>query len=447
MGTVADDGAASRRGPVALLPWGQVIEDFLEPIGLDVEGFIEEMGGGWLFGYVDALRTASVGAVLCCVSSSVTRPTRRIHSATGAPLWLLPAGRAWRTARRRVDDAYAWSARGAGGARCGIDRAHATAAHHALPWLATPLRSLARVLRAERCTAVLCQEYEDSALRSLCRARTGDAPAGVRFVPGRRGFTDSARAATRRCAIRAAAGLIIGSSAEAERVQRKYAPDPARVAIIPNPLDLSAWPAGDRPRARRELAISPHAGVVAWHGRVDIDRKGLDVLCDAWLRVSAARPGRALVLLLCGSGPDAETLRDLLRGAGPVDVRWHDAYVVDRTPIRAHLAAADVGVLPSRHEGFAVALAEMMASGRRGRRERRSRRRRSPAARPGRRRSGGHARRRDRARRGARRAARRPGLRARGRPPSTCTAETLAPERIGAQLAAALTRCASPARP
>lgn len=79
---------------------------------------------------------------------------------------------------------------------------------------------------------------------------------------------------------------------------------------------------------------------------------GLDVLVASW---------RRRLLLLVGDG--AEELRaQLVTLSG--DVGWHDHYVTDRATIREHLAAADVAVLPSRHEGFSVALLEAMASGR-----------------------------------------------------------------------------------
>jgi starch synthase len=366
VGAAGRDGAAPA---VAIVPWGQVIEDYLDAIGLDVDGFTEEMGGGWLFGYVDALVTTGVRSVLVCVSRSVTRPERRIHGATGAALWLLPPTPAWRWARTLVADPYAWSPSqavrdrdGEGAGASAVRRRAALLAHHALPWLATPPRLLARVLREEGCRALLCQEYEDARFDTcVALGRVVGVPVFGAFQGGDASRTPLERR-TRRRAVRSAAGLVVGSAPEATRLRHTYGVPASRIAAVPNPLDLAAWPVGDRAAARAELGLAPDAGVVAWHGRVELDRKGLDVLAEAWARITAARPGRALHLLLCGTGPDSPLLRARLGGAPSVD--WHDEYVLDRTIIRTRLAAADVGVLPSRHEGFPVALAEMMAGGR-----------------------------------------------------------------------------------
>ena len=100
-----------------------------------------------------------------------------------------------------------------------------------------------------------------------------------------------------------------------------------------------------------------------WHGRVDIRRKGLDVLLEAWRRICAERPREDLLLVLVGSGVDAKTLgRDIERTHVP-KLRWIRDYVLDKMRIRQYLSAANVYVLPSRHEGFPVAPLEAMACG------------------------------------------------------------------------------------
>jgi starch synthase len=51
---------------VALFPWGDVVEEFLDPIGLRLEDFVERMTGGWLFGYAAALRRAGHSPMIVC---------------------------------------------------------------------------------------------------------------------------------------------------------------------------------------------------------------------------------------------------------------------------------------------------------------------------------------------------------------------------------------------
>jgi starch synthase len=106
------------------------------------------------------------------------------------------------------------------------------------------------------------------------------------------------------------------------------------------------------------------AAVACWHGRIDIRRKGLDILVQAWKRVCEERPDADLRLLLCGGGAGNDKLRKLMEEADLRGVHWHEGYTTDRAIVRRQLAASDLFVFPSRHEGFAVAPMEAMACGR-----------------------------------------------------------------------------------
>ena len=335
-------GARASSPIVALLPWGDTIEDFLDPIAVSFEAFRDEMTGGWLFGYVEALARAGVGTVLVCVSARVAEAERHVHRPTGAPLWVLPAPAAFRLARR-------WRPRSSPGAAS---------------YLATPPRALARVLRRENCSAVLCQEYEYPRFDAcVVVGRMLGLPVFATFQGGSEQTTRLERP-LRPWALRASAGLIVASRVEEARLRKRYRLGSARIARVFNPLDVSRWRALDRVSARAELGIPAAARVVAWHGRIDLQRKGLDLLVEAWAQVCRERPRADLRLRLLGTGPDTQALRTCIAAAPDArGIEWRDAYVVDIDKIRRHLAAADVYVLPSRHEGFAVAPVEAMACG------------------------------------------------------------------------------------
>ncbi len=355
--TRAEHGARPIRR-VALLPWGDVIEDFLAGLGMTFSQFCEEMTGGWLFGYVEALRRARIEAVIVCVSSEVDVVTRRTHRPTGAPVCVLPAPAAYRRLRRHMRDPLATTADETFG-RLRVPLL-ASALKDVASYLATPPRLLARALRSEGCEGILCQEYEYPRF-DVCVSvgRLVGCPVFGVFQGGSFQVSRLERV-VRPLAVRGARGLVIGAAEETARVRVRYGSQ-TPIARIGNPLDLDLWHAGDRAAARAALGIPAAARVVAWHGRVDVRRKGLDVLLDAWQRLSGERPERDLRLILVGSGHDADRFRSLLDGRGPRAVHWHDAYVRDPSLIRCHLSAADVYVLPSRHEGFPVALLEAMA--------------------------------------------------------------------------------------
>ena len=163
--------------------------------------------------------------------------------------------------------------------------------------------------------------------------------------------------------LRQSAGLIIASSVEAKRVHQLYGIAGKKISSIFNPVDLAEWRPGSQADARRTLGITEGARVAVWHGRIDIRVKGLDILLEAWQQVCAARPGRDLLLLMVGSGRDAQEFDAEISRRGRTQIRWIRDYVLSRVAMREYLNAADVYAFPSRHEGFPLAPLEAMACG------------------------------------------------------------------------------------
>ena len=346
---------------VALLPWGHTLEDFLDGVGVSFDQFCTEMSGGWLFGYVGALQFAGIQVTIFCFSSQTRVTASRPHQPTGAEICLIPANQSYRWMRRFFSNPYAWETdKMFSGSK--LPKAAKRLFRHLLPYLATPW-SLGGELRRRGIDIILCQEYEYArfdvvtAFGSLLHLPV--------FATFQGGDWQSSRLEkiTRPWAVTHCAGLIIGPGSEAARVEAEYRVAPGKIARLPNPLDLTKWQPTPQVEARETLGLPLTSRIAISHGRIDIFRKGLDSLLDAWSRLREANPGLDWRLVLIGSGDDASKFRSMLGGRSDSSVLWIDRYLRDQPLIRTWLSAADVYVMASRHEGFPVAPLEGMACG------------------------------------------------------------------------------------
>ncbi|MEP6811388.1 MAG: glycosyltransferase family 4 protein [Actinomycetota bacterium] len=355
MNRLAATGSTSDAPTLALLPWGDLFEDWLDSLGVGLPEFRESFMGSWMFGWVEALQRAGVRTVIVAVTTRVEEPLRIEHGPTGATMYLLPPT----TAYRRI---AAHMAREGLHGRRDLRSLGAAALAQIAPYLATPPLALRKVLREEHCVAVVCQEYESPRFDVL--VAIGLILRRPVYATFQGGDYQSSRLEryVRPQAMRRAAGLVIAPAAEARRVTARYGVPEARLARVFNPVDTTFWQAEDRHVARAALRIPLDATLVVWHGQFH-PRKGLDVLVRAWARVRADRPGRDVRLLLVGAGD--ETGRELLErsASGAEGLELVEEWVVDRARIRRYLSAADIYAFPSRHEGLPVAPIEAAACG------------------------------------------------------------------------------------
>jgi starch synthase len=317
---------------IALFPWGEVIEEFLDPIGLRLEDFVERMTGGWLFGYAAALRSVGHRPMIVCASERASGVSCYRHAGTGTPIWVAPSKRS-----RDGKSAAAKSLR---------------------IWAATPLAAFREILALTGCHLLLVQEYEYARFDALALlARRMNIPLYATFQGGDRTLSWTERLA-RRASLRACAGLIIASTAERKRLAHAYGHIRLNIADVANPIDEQEWQGIERGEARDRLGLPRHSFIAVNHGRIDIRRKGLDVLLAAW---SAFGRDASSELVIIGSGQDREAFANLLSRSDLPNVRWLSSYTLDRSLIRCWLSAADVYVSASRIEGMPVAPLEAMA--------------------------------------------------------------------------------------
>jgi glycosyltransferase involved in cell wall biosynthesis len=146
--------------------------------------------------------------------------------------------------------------------------------------------------------------------------------------------------------------LTISREIEAELAAEGI--DPARCRFLPNGVDTHIYqPVNDKMKREIRAALGlPEGYICLYSGRL-APEKGLDVLLNAWNKISSRHPQAHLLLL--GSGPQEAALKEM---AGERVI--FGGYVPDPC---LFYQACDLFVLPSLTEGLSNAMLEAMACG------------------------------------------------------------------------------------
>lgn len=146
-----------------------------------------------------------------------------------------------------------------------------------------------------------------------------------------------------------------------DRFFLKYGADPRRMYRVPYTPDYDAYTTVDLARLqefRDRFGLSPQRRYFSYCGRL-VAKKRVDLLIDAFARLAADRP--EWDLLIVGDG----TLREELRQRVPEQIRSRVVWTgfLERDDLIRSYRAADVLVLPSDKEPWALVVQEAMAAG------------------------------------------------------------------------------------
>ncbi len=164
-----------------------------------------------------------------------------------------------------------------------------------------------------------------------------------------------------RTAYEDATGIIAVSAGMRADILRAYPQiDPAKVSVVHNGIDLSAFQSASNPDLVRSLGINPDARSVVFVGRIT-QQKGLPYLLKA-----ARELPRDVQLVLCAGAPDTPQIQaevtalveelQKLRG----NVIWVEKHL-SRAELIAVLSSATVFACPSIYEPLGIVNLEAMA--------------------------------------------------------------------------------------
>jgi glycosyltransferase involved in cell wall biosynthesis len=149
--------------------------------------------------------------------------------------------------------------------------------------------------------------------------------------------------------------VIVPSRYSAGVAAEVYAVPPARIAVVPEPIDLAEW--------RRRFAGAPRraggAPTVLAVARM-YARKRLADLVTASARLAGRIPG--VRVRIVGDGPESARLRALAVGLGLGGTVTFLGEIT-RSALAVEYVSADCFCLPTVQEGFGLAFTEAMAAG------------------------------------------------------------------------------------
>ena len=150
----------------------------------------------------------------------------------------------------------------------------------------------------------------------------------------------------------AKAAAIAGIGSDAVDAYRELFPS-KRIFNIPYFCDLAAFRSATAERSKKKNMID-----VLFSGQL-IERKGVDLLIGAFALIADKYPSMRLQLV--GTGPDEDALKETI----PPNLRDRVLFRGFQQPdaLPQIFAAADVFVLPSRHDGWGVVVNEALGAG------------------------------------------------------------------------------------
>jgi glycosyltransferase involved in cell wall biosynthesis len=158
------------------------------------------------------------------------------------------------------------------------------------------------------------------------------------------------------------AHCVVAISDDIANLLKRIEPPLLRILSIPNAADLELYepiPGDEREQLRKRLGFPVGSTIVLYVGRLS-RAKGLMMMLEAWLTVSAAHPSTLLVMVGSGKGSWDDCEGEIVEYIRRHDLGARVTLTGQSDRVHEYLQAADVFVSPSDYEGFSLTLVEAL---------------------------------------------------------------------------------------
>ncbi|WP_084654496.1 glycosyltransferase [Paenibacillus zanthoxyli] len=313
---------------------------FVKGLGISEREYVESYHNDFSFDYARLLREHGIKTTIYNFTKTGSKARTYRHKVVDCTVKFIPVNAAY-----RLYDRIPFSKR-------------TPALKFVSQYISTIQPDLAQILKGDGIDVIYAQEYASGRFERLAGvAKHLSLPIIAAYHGGSiPGFLMPIKRRT----LRQAAYLTTLNEDEHRSMQLSLPEMKDRIRIIPNFVNRSIFHREDREEARRALGLDANSRYIITVGRLDEHQKAHSLLVEA---VKTLGDFPDLKVLIAGSGPDEQELRQRISAAGLEDKIILLGSVRDKNELRHYYNASELFVLPSRYEGLPLVLLEAGACG------------------------------------------------------------------------------------
>lgn len=244
-------------------------------------------------------------------------------------------------------------------AYCAIPHSHRTPiGKFASQYLSTMQNRLAEILREDGINLIYAQEYASGRFERLAlTAKQLNIPIIAAYHGG---SIHKWIMPIKKHTLHQAAFLTTLNEDEQQSMVKHFPHLAERIKLVPNFVNSAIFYRRDKAAARRALGLDPDTKYMITVGRLFEHQKGHSLLVEA---AEQLKKIPKLKILIAGSGPDEQSLRELIQQKGLEERVVLLGSIRNKDTLANYYNASDIFVLPSRYEGLPLVILEASACG------------------------------------------------------------------------------------